>query len=113
MKKNLKELSNQIEKFNKERDWDQFHNIKDLAISLNLECSEFLECFQWKTSEETAQTNRSLMAEEIADILIYILIICKKLDIDLIEEAYKKLYQNSKKYPVQKAYGNNKKYTEL
>lgn len=101
-----------ILKFTKDRDWDQFHNPKDLAISVSLEASELLECFQWKEKNDI-HLNQEKIGEEIADVYIYLLLLCEKLHLDLDEITYKKIQKNAVHYPVEKCRGNSKKYTNL
>lgn len=111
-------LKEKISDFIKERDWEQFHNPKDLAMSISIEASELMELFQWKSTEEI----EALMADpkalqemkdELADIVIYALSLSNRLDIDVSEAILSKLQQNAKKYPIEKAKGSAKKYTEL
>ncbi|PED99582.1 nucleotide pyrophosphohydrolase [Bacillus toyonensis] len=109
----MQDLQEAVIKFRDERNWGQFHNAKDLAISLNLEASELLEVFQWKSSEEATETKMLEMKEEIADVMIYLLMLSDKLNIDLEEAVHAKLRKNAEKYPVEKAFGKNKKYNEL
>lgn len=112
----IKALIKKIRKFNKDRDWDQFHNYKDLAISLSLEASEVLEHFQWKNHKETderVKTHREELAEELADVFIYLLHISDKAGVNIIKAANKKLAKSAKKYPVKKSKGKHSKYTEL
>lgn len=112
----LTELQAKIVAFRDERNWKQFHNPKDLAISLSLEASEVLEHFQWKSASEIAEhlaKNKDEVADELADVLYWVLLIANDLDIDMAKASARKLAKNSKKYPVQKAAGNHKKYTEL
>ena len=104
--------------FRDERDWRQFHNPKDLAISICLEAAELLEPFQWKRSDEIADflaegANRRRVADEMADVLILLLSMADVLGIDLVEAAHAKLAENARKYPVAQARGNAKKYDEL
>jgi NTP pyrophosphatase (non-canonical NTP hydrolase) len=105
-----------INEFRDARDWRQFHNPKDLAISLSLEASEVLEHFQWKSKEEIkkyVKENKNEIAEELADVFYWVLIMSYDLDID-IEKALKlKMKKNAKKYPVKKAKGKHTKYTKL
>lgn len=108
----MEELIEKIIAFREERDWRQFHNPKDLAISLNLEASELLELFQWKSSEEAVQ-NKNNIQDELADILYYVLLMCRDLNIDPKQALLEKLHKNAEKYPVNKAYGSKKKYTEF
>lgn len=112
----LTELQAIIQKFCEERDWDQFHNPKDLSISLALEAAEVLEHFQWKNADEMAEhsvENKGAIAEELADVLYWVLLLSNKLNIDLVESFLDKMKKNEKKYPVDKAKGSHKKYTEL
>ena len=109
----MEDLQKAVIKFRDERNWSQFHNAKDLAISLNLEASELLETFQWKSSEEAIETKMQEMKEEVADVMIYLLMLINKLNIDLEEVVHAKLVKSAEKYPVEKAFGSNKKYNEL
>lgn len=107
------EIIEEIIKFRDERNWNQFHTPKDLSISISIEANELLEIFQWKEDEEVLDKNKKEIKEELADIMIYAIILSHELDIDLEKAIYDKLNKNSKKYPVDKAYGSNKKYDEL
>lgn len=116
MAKNLKELTEKIIEFRNERDWKQFHKPKDLAISLSLEASELLEHFQWKSNEEIEEyikNNKEEIGYEMGDVLNYLLIMAHDFGIDLVDIADKKIDKNKVKYPVEKAKGSAKKYTEL
>ncbi len=97
-------------KFRDERNWKQFHNPKDLAIAIQLEASELLEEFLWKTSEEG---NVDKIKDELADVISYILLFAKHYEIDLEEIILEKIKKNKLKYPVEKSKGNAKKYNEL
>jgi NTP pyrophosphatase (non-canonical NTP hydrolase) len=108
----IEALKSQVIKFRDERNWKQFHNPKDLAISISLEASELLENFQWKTSDEVVQKNLDNVKEELADIFIYGLLLADELGIDLEETIKGKIKINNEKYPVEKAYGSNQKYTD-
>lgn len=88
--------------FRDERNWKPYHYEKDLAISISLEANELLENFQWKSSEEAVRDSKQNIKEEMADILIYLVQLADKLDIDLEEEVLKKMKKNALKYPVQK-----------
>lgn len=103
----------QINKFRDDRDWRQFHNAKDLAISINLEAAELLELFQWKNSDEVIANNQDELKEELADILMYTLMLIDDLGLEPVEIIEDKLQVNNRKYPEDKARGNNKKHTEL
>ncbi|MGX6485602.1 nucleotide pyrophosphohydrolase [Aerococcus sanguinicola] len=105
-------LIEQINAFRDARDWRQFHNKKDLALSLVLEASELLEIYQWKTAEEGNQ-NIEAIKDELADVLIYALMLADNLDLDIEELIPRKLAKNAIKYPVDKSRGQNKKYTDL
>ncbi|KST94822.1 nucleotide pyrophosphohydrolase [Lactococcus lactis] len=109
----MKSTIENINKFRDERNWRQFHNEKDLAISISIEASELLELFQWKSSEETISNKLPQLKEELADVLIYSLMLADNLDLDVEKIIQDKLNLNAKKYPISKSYGSNKKYTEL
>lgn len=115
MSSDIATLQQMIRQFVDERDWDQFHNPKDLSISLALEAAEVMEHFQWKNDAEMMQhvaDKKSDVAEEIADVFYWILLLSNKIDIDLTKAFEKKMQQNAAKYPIEKAKGNHKKYTE-
>ncbi len=112
----IEELQQKIVTFRDERDWKQFHNPKDLAISLLLEASELLEHFQWKSVEEMMQhvkDNKAEVSEELADVYYWVLLMAHDLDIDLTKALGSKMKQNEKKYPISKAKGKHTKYTNL
>jgi NTP pyrophosphatase (non-canonical NTP hydrolase) len=112
----LKDMQKMIRKFCDDRNWGQFHNPKDLAISLSLEAAEVMEHFQWKNAEEMAKHSiekKTEVGEELADVLYWVLLLSNKLDIDLVRSFQKKMDKNVMKYPVEKAIGSHKKYTEL
>ena len=116
MSTELDKLRDAVRKFAAERDWDQFHSPKNLAMALSVESAELLEIFQWLTEEESRDLppiTKAAAADEIADVLIYLLRIADKLAIDPVAAAQRKMIANAKKYPADKARGNNKKYTEL
>ena len=106
----LKELQEAIVKFTQERDWDQFHNGKDLALALSIEASELNEAFLWKDAKDVKIEK---VKEELADIFIYASLLADKYDLDIKQIVMDKLHRNAEKYPVEKAYGSAKKYTEL
>ena len=113
---NIYDLQKRIITFRDNREWGQFHNPKDIAISISLEASELLEHFQWKSKEEIEKyviTNKDSIGDEIADILNYILILAHDLGLDVLDALKKKINKNEEKYPEDKARGNHKKYTEL
>lgn len=106
----LKELKDEIVRFTQERDWDQFHNGKDLALALSIEASELNEAFLWKDAKDV---NVDKVKEELADIFNYAILIADKYDLDIKQIVLDKLRRNAEKYPVDKAYGSAKKYNEL
>jgi NTP pyrophosphatase (non-canonical NTP hydrolase) len=116
MKGELGKLTKSIIKFRDERDWKQFHNAKDLALSLTLEAAEVLEHFQWKNKEEIEnhiKTSKSEIGEELADVFYWVLLMAHDLNIDIEKAVLEKMHQNAKKYPVKKAKGKHTKYTKL
>ena len=98
----MKELMQKIIEFRDERGWAPYHNEKDLALSISLEANELLENFQWRTSEEAVAESKQNIKEEMADVFIYLLQLADKMNIDLEEEAFKKMEKNAVKYPVNK-----------
>jgi NTP pyrophosphatase (non-canonical NTP hydrolase) len=115
---NLQELKDLIKHFCDERDWDKYHNAKDLAIGVITESAELLEHFRFKSEKEVDELfvdpqKREHISEEMADVLYFLLRLAQKYDIDLSIELKKKIKKNEEKYPVSKARGSNKKYTEL
>ena len=106
-------LMKQVIDFRDARNWAQFHNLKDLAISLSLEASELLELFQWKTCDDAVTAGKEKMADELADVMVYALTMCHQLDFEPEKIIRQKLEKNCAKYPVEKAYGSSKKYSEL
>lgn len=113
MANEIYQLTEKINKFRDDRNWRQFHNEKDLAISLNLEASELLEIFQWKSSEEAIEDNFMAIKEELADVLMYAFMLADNLNIDITEIIESKLTKNAEKYPIEKSKNNHKKYTDL
>lgn len=105
----LKELSEKIDKFNKERDWDQFHTPENLAKSISIEASELLECFQWSATEFSQKD----VEEELADVVSYCIQMAQVLNVDLKEIVLAKLEKSARKYPVEKAKGVSTKYDKL
>lgn len=101
-----------VNKFRDDRDWRQFHNEKDLSLSIALEAAELLEIFQWKTAEEGVK-NIEAIKDELADVLIYSLMLASNLNLDVEEIIDAKIAKNNSKYPVEKSKGNKEKYTEL
>ena len=109
-------LDNLIEKINQfrdARDWRQYHNEKDLAISISLEAAELLEVFQWCSSEEAVQNKLPQIEGELADVFIYAIMLASNLDLDIEQLVLNKLTKNEQKYPVAKSKGRKEKYTEL
>lgn len=109
----IKELTNKIVAFRDARNWKQFHNPKDLAISISLEAAELLEVFQWSGSDVDADTDKkkSKIKEELADVLIYSLLMGNDLGFDISEIVKDKINENNRKYPAEKAFGKSDKYT--
>jgi NTP pyrophosphatase (non-canonical NTP hydrolase) len=115
---NIHDLKEKVRKFCEERDWDKFHNAKELAIGMSIECSELLDLFRYKSEKEVDEMfadlqKREKISEELVDILHCLLRLSQRYDIDLSEELSKKMAKSEKKYPVEKAKGSNKKYDEL
>lgn len=112
----IKALTGKIKQFRDERDWLQFHNHKDMALSLVLEAAEVLEHFQWKSPAEIdgyAKSHRDEIAEELADVAAYLFELADNLGIDLAAALEAKLAKNAQKYPVEKAKGKHLKYDRL
>ena len=118
----LDSLTERLVEFRDARNWQQFHSLKDLILSLNLEASEMLELAQWKKDDEFEKSitdsgkdpaPKMALEEECADVLLYLLLIAEKSEIDLLKAASAKIDKNAEKYPVEKARGNARKYTEL
>jgi dCTP diphosphatase len=108
----IKELTEKLKKFREERDWKQFHNPKDMALSLSLEAAEVLEHFQWKNGqelEEYLKIHKDEVGEELADVFNWILLMSNDLGIDIAEAAAKKVEKNAEKYPVEKVKGKSGK----
>lgn len=106
-------LQQKIINFRDERDWKQFHNPKDMALSLVLEASELVEHFQWKNHQEIIthlETHKEDIADELADVLYWILLMAHDFDIDLAEASISKLKKNAIKYPIEKVKGSHRKY---
>jgi dCTP diphosphatase len=112
----LAELEERVLAFREARDWEQFHNPKDMAISLVLEATELLEHFQWKNNEEALAhtvTGKEDISDELADVFYWVLLIAHDLHIDITQATLNKLKKNALKYPISKSKGSFKKYTEL
>jgi NTP pyrophosphatase (non-canonical NTP hydrolase) len=111
-------VRNLLIRFRDERNWRQFHTLKNLIISLNLEAAELLELTQWKTDEELARLTSDAgfseqLRDECADVFLYLLLIAGEGGFDLLQAAQEKIAKNARRYPVEQAYGSAKKYTEL
>ena len=109
----FEEAAGAVRSFRDERDWAQFHNPKDLAISISLEAAELLECFQWSGTDLVVGRERDHMVEELADVAIYCIHLADALGTDLPGAIAAKMEKNAAKYPVDASRGNSKKYTEL
>ena len=108
--KETEEIIHELIKFRNERDWQQFHNAKDLALAINIEAGELLELFLWKNAEDA---NREKVEEELADIFSFAFLLANRYGFDVKQIILDKIKVNSEKYPVTKAKGTSKKYDEL
>ena len=110
------DLLKQLTEFRRERDWEQFHNPKDIAISLSIEAAELLEWFQWRNKTEIKQMleteKREALEDEIADVAVYLSYLCHDLNIDIEQAIQRKMQKNAAKYPVDKVKGRADKYNE-
>lgn len=116
MNSEIESLVLALRDFARARDWEQFHSPKNLAAALSVEAAELLEHFQWLTDAQSRALNgdkRAQVAEEVADVLLYLLQLSDKLGIDPLEAARAKLEVNAEKYPVDRARGSSRKYTEI
>lgn len=116
MSQDIEALQAALRQFAATREWEQFHSPKNLAAALSVESAELLEHFQWLTEEQSRNLSpdkREKVAEELADVLLYLLQIADKLGIDPLDAARRKMQLNAVKYPVERARGNMRKYTEL
>ncbi len=112
----FRELRDALRAFAAERDWDQFHSPRNLATALAVEAAELLEPFQWlddAQSRALSRETRAAVEEEMADVLLYLVRLADRLDVDLEQAARAKLARNALKYPVEKARGTSRKYDEL
>ena len=107
------ETINQVLKFRDDRNWKQFHNPKDLAISISLEAAELLEIFQWSGSDTVCEDKQEKIREELADVLCYAILMADRCGLDMDEIVQEKVKRNNEKYPVEKAKDSAKKYDEL
>jgi len=111
----LDDIKKTLATFAKDRDWEQFHSPKNLAMALSVEVAEIVEHFQWLNEEDTntlTTEKRHAIAEEIADTQMYLLLLAEKLDVDIIQSVNQKITKNAEKYPIEKTKGSSKKYTE-
>ena len=106
----IQEITNTLTKFRNDRDWEQFHNPKDLAIALNIESSELLEEYLWKKHEEANTEN---IKEELADVFAYAFLLAEKYNFDVKEIVLEKIKKNGEKYPIEKSKGRSTKYNQL
>lgn len=111
-------LTQELLKFRDERNWSQFHTLRNLIVSLNLEAAELLELTQWKTDQEMSsitsdESSFEALRDECADVFLYLLLIAEKAGFDLNSAAHHKILKNAAKYPISKSYGSSQKYTEL
>lgn len=106
----IKHIISELIKFRNERDWEQFHNSKDLALAISIEAAELNELFLWKKAEDV---NVDKLKEELADIFAYAFLLAEKYDLNVEDIVLQKIKQNAEKYPVDKARGNATKYDEL
>jgi NTP pyrophosphatase (non-canonical NTP hydrolase) len=116
MSQDIEALQSALREFARAREWEQFHSPKNLASALSVESAELLEHFQWLTEEQSRNLSpdkRDLVAEELADVLLYTLQLADKLGIDPLDAAWKKLKVNEDKYPADRARGRSTKYTDL
>lgn len=107
------ETINEVLKFRDDRDWKQFHNPKDLAISISLEAAELLEVFQWSATDVVCENKLDKIKEELADVVNYCILMADTCGLDLDEIVTEKVKRNNEKYPVEKAFGSKEKYTQL
>jgi NTP pyrophosphatase (non-canonical NTP hydrolase) len=117
-KTNIHELKVKVKDFCEDRDWDQYHNAKELAIGIITESSELLDLFRFKSEQEIDEMfkdneKRQSISEEMSDVFYFLLRLAQKYEVDLTTELHKKMEKNHKKYPIEKSKGSNKKYTEF
>jgi len=111
-------LTQRLTQFRDDRDWRKFHNLKDLIQCVGIEAGELMELTQWKTTDQVEDAAgdpefRRRLGEELSDVFLYVLLVAERAGLDLADEAHRKIDLNDQKYPVEKARGNAKKYTEL
>ena len=107
------DIINKVNQFRDERNWRKFHNEKDLSLSISIEAAELLELFQWKESADVVENNKSRISEELADVLIYSIMLAENMGFNINEIIENKLKLNNEKYPIQNVYGHAKKYNDL
>lgn len=115
METDIQSLTNALRAFSKDRDWGQFHSPKNLASALTVEAAELLEHFQWMTEEQSRQllaTKTAEIAAEAADVFLYLLQLCDKLNIDLVQASKEKILLNEQRYPVESTRGSSRKYSD-
>lgn len=115
---NLEKIKSEITQFNNQRNWGEYHSVKNLSMALSVEASELLEIFQWMKEKESNEISKDSVEfiqvkNELADIFVYLLQITMKLNIDLEAAVTEKMKLNAEKYPIEKALGNSKKYTQF
>ena len=109
----IKRITEYLINFRNARDWEQFHNTKDLAIAIGIEAGELNELFLWKTPAQAEEVDKEKVADELADVLVYSLMLAHKQGFDVEEIIMRKMMKNGEKYPVDKAKGNATKYTDF
>jgi NTP pyrophosphatase (non-canonical NTP hydrolase) len=109
----IQEIINELLKFRNERDWEQFHDSKNLAVALSIEASELNELFLWKDVSESEKVDKEKIKDELADIFAYAFLMAEKHKLDVKQIVLEKIKRNGEKYPVEKAKGSAKKYNEL
>lgn len=110
---NLSDLEKEILAFRDARNWKQFHTLKDLLLGLNIEVAELSELFLWKNESEVAAVDKQEVADELADIFVFLNYLAEHFEIDLTQAVMQKLHKNNLKYPVEKSYNSNKKYNQI
>lgn len=115
---NIEKINNLVCDFNKEREWEQFHSIKNLSMALAVESSELMELFQWMTEMDSENVKndinlKSKLEDEISDVFIYLMRIAVKANVDIEQSILKKIEKNRSKYPIEKSKGNSKKYSDF
>jgi NTP pyrophosphatase (non-canonical NTP hydrolase) len=109
----IKDIIAEILKFRDERDWEQFHDSKNLACAISIEAAELNELFLWKSAKESESVDREALSDEIADVLAYTLMLAHRHNFDIADIIKNKMKKNAIKYPIEKAKGSSKKYNEL